>query len=374
MFENNSDGAYILEREYQHICDNVIQKYQIQESEHTGNDILIGSYFKLIKYCEGVGTGRLYFVHRSIYEYFVAEAIFNSIEDAIIDLSNESQKKFARNIAEYLKIGRLSYTINQFIEYKIKKLYSDLEVRKQRKFYRWWESAIGKMMDVGMFYYSKPIKCYKDSMFMEVNCFLNLVRILRLVLNLENKKYIMYNVKRDSLERYIRYCASVYVIWRKKPPYEILNLSKMYLNQLDLHGLDLEEVDLSDASLVKADLKNANLSKSNLQRANLKAADLQKVDLRETDLRKANLREADLRGVILDCINKQYNNIAEQRLKSANLKEAYLNRSIWRKKDICKVKQFRKAIFSYLIIEDANENKRLEKNELFPSKAVHKKK
>ena len=31
MFENNSDGAYILEREYQHICDNVIQKYQIQE-------------------------------------------------------------------------------------------------------------------------------------------------------------------------------------------------------------------------------------------------------------------------------------------------------------------------------------------------------
>ena len=31
------------------------------------------NFFKLVKHCEGVETEELYFVHRSIYEYFVAE-------------------------------------------------------------------------------------------------------------------------------------------------------------------------------------------------------------------------------------------------------------------------------------------------------------
>ena len=46
-------------------------------------DILIGNYFKLVKHCEGIETEELYFVHRTIYEYFVAETIFSSINKSV---------------------------------------------------------------------------------------------------------------------------------------------------------------------------------------------------------------------------------------------------------------------------------------------------
>ena len=369
MFEYNSDEAFISQDEYQNICNIVNQELQLQENEYINQDFLIGNYFKLVKHCEGVGTEELCFVHRSIYEYFVAETIFNSIENAMVELSNESKKEFARNVAEYLKMGDISPAISQYLEYKIRKLYGNLETRKQRSFYRWWEEAIDKMMDVGMFYYSKPIQHYRDSMFMEAKCFINLVKMLRLVLRIEQKKYIMYNVKRESLENYIKYCATVYAIWRKKSTSERLDLSKMYLKGLDLHGIDLGEVELTDANLMETNLSDVNLVKTNLRGTNLKGADLRKADLREADLRKANLREADLRGAIIEFINNLYNNLGEQRLKSANLKEAYLNNSIWREKDICRVKQFRKAIFTNLIIEDENGRRKLGKNDIFPTKS-----
>lgn len=369
MFEYNSDEAFISQDEYQNICSIVNRELQLQENEHIINqDFLIGNYFKLVKHCEGVGTEELCFVHRSIYEYFVAETIFNSIENAMMDLSNESKKEFASNVAEYLKMGNISLTIGQYLEYKIRKLYSSLEIKKQRNFYRWWEDAINKMMDVGMFYYSKPIQHYRDSMFMEVKCFINLVKMLRIVLRIEQKKYIMYNVKREPLENYIKYCATVYAIWRKKSTSERLDLSKMYLRGLDLHGIDLSEVELTDANLMEVNLSDANLVKTNLRDANLKGADLRKSDLREADLRKANLREADLRGAVIEFVNNLYTNLGEQRLKSANLKETYLNNSIWREKDICRVKQFRKAIFTNLVIEDENGRRKLGKNEIFPNK------
>ncbi len=37
-----------------------------------------------MRHCDGIESEELYFVHRSIYEYFVAETIYSSIENAII--------------------------------------------------------------------------------------------------------------------------------------------------------------------------------------------------------------------------------------------------------------------------------------------------
>lgn len=368
MFEINFDEASIPREEYENICSIVIQDQKFQENGYTEQDFLIGNYFKLVRHCEGVGTEKICFVHRSIYEYFVAETIFNSIENALLDLSNESQREFAGNIAKYLKMGDLSPTISEYLEYKIRKLYNSLETRKQKNFYYWWETAIDKMMDVGMFYYSEPIQHCSNSIYMEVKCFINLVKILRLVLKIEQKKYIMYNVKRECLEHYIKYCATVYPIWRKKFKSERLDLRKMYLKGLDLRGINLEEADLSDAYLVEANLSDAKLVKTNLQRAHLKGVPLCKADLREANLESANLREADLRGAIIELINDQYTNLEEPKLKSANLKGAYLNNSIWREKDIYRVRQLKKTIFTSLIIDDERSTRKVEKKAIFPSK------
>ena len=43
MFENNSEEAYIPQKEYQEICNSVIQ-----ENKQKNQDILIGNFFKTI--------------------------------------------------------------------------------------------------------------------------------------------------------------------------------------------------------------------------------------------------------------------------------------------------------------------------------------
>lgn len=357
MFENNPDKASIPRREYRNICGRVIREQQLQRGESIGQDFLIGNYFKLVRHCEGVESEELCFVHRSIYEYFVAETIFSSIENALNELSNESQIEFAGNIAQYLKKGELSQTISQYLAHKLRKQYSTLDSAKQQGFYWWWERAIDKMMDVGMFYYSKPVKHETDGMLMEVKCFMNLIEILRNVPGADPRKCIGGSVKRKSLEKYIRYYAVMFSVWRERATFERINLRKLDLKYLDLHAIDLAGADLAGADLMKADLEGANLTKADLQRVNLLGANLRKADLRAADLRKANLRKADLRGAVLEYVNNGYTKSDAQRLGSARLKDSCINASIWREKDILKLKQLDKTTYTNLVIEDGNGNR-----------------
>ena len=357
MFENDPNRASILQKEYRNICSRVIKEQQIQRGESVGRDFLIGNYFKLVRHCEGVETEELCFVHRSIYEYFVAETIFSSIENALNELSNESQKEFAGSIAQYLKKGELSQNISQYLRHKLSKQYSALDSIKQKNFYLWWESAINKMMDVGMFYYSKPVEHEADGVFMEVRCFMNLMEILRIVPGADPKICIGSSINRKSLEKYIRYCAVMVSVWKERGAFERLNLTKMDLKYLDLHAVDLSGADLSEAYLMKTDLEGANLTKADLKRANLLGANLRKADLRAADLREANLREVDFRGAIIEYVNKGYTKSDAQRLAGARLKDACINASLWRKKDVCRLKQLSSTIFTNLIIEDENGNR-----------------
>ena len=110
MFENNPDRAVISKKEYENICASVTKEI---EQKDIGQDFVIGNFFEL-KHCEGEKGEELYFVHRSIYEYFVVETIYSSIEDSINILSGESQEKLASNIAIYLKQGVITYTIGEY--------------------------------------------------------------------------------------------------------------------------------------------------------------------------------------------------------------------------------------------------------------------
>ena len=357
MFENNPNRASIPQKEYRNICGRVIKEQQIQRGESIGRDFLIGNYFKLVRHCEGVETEELCFVHRSIYEYFVAETIFSSIENALNELSNESQKEFAGSIAQYLKKGELSQNISQYLRHKLSKQYSTLDSVKQQNFYWWWESAINKMMDVGMFYYSKPVEHEADGVFMEVRCFMNLMEIFRIVPGAEPGNCIGSSIQRKSLEKYIRYCAVMFSVWEKRTEFEKINLRKMDLKHLDLHAIDLSGADLVEANLMKADLEGANLTKADLRRTNLLGANLRKADLRAADLRKANLRKADFRGAVIEYVRNGYTKSDEQKLASARLKNACINGSIWREKDIRKLRQLNRTTFTNLVIEDENGNR-----------------
>lgn len=53
----------------------------------------------------GWGGQEICFIHRSIYEYFIVDAIFSNIEEYMLELTEENKEKVAKSIANSLKKG-----------------------------------------------------------------------------------------------------------------------------------------------------------------------------------------------------------------------------------------------------------------------------
>lgn len=346
MFENNPSKAYIPKEEYQKICTSIMRKYG-QKDEDIKKDFLIGNYFKLVKHCSGIEKQKLYFVHRSIYEYFVSETIYNSIEKAIVESSENSQKNLAKNIAFYLKSGEITYTIGEYLKHKILKLYSEMQwnTERRKKVYQWWEDALDKMMEVGMFYYTeKNIINYENVIRKEVNCFLNFLTILRLLLETSEKKYMLEKADKKYLIRYIKYSVDENaligshekIVGTRNIDLSCISLSDTHQSDYEsiLTGINLVFVDLSGANLSKMHLSNGNLKGSNLRyadltRANLRRTYLEKADLKYANLTGADLRETNLRGADLRRTNLRGADLRDADLKGANLKGTDLNGAIF---------------------------------------------
>lgn len=416
IFENNPNNASIPKDIYLKICNDVMIK-ELKEDNNMEYDFLIGNYFKLVKHCEGIETEEIYFVHRSIYEYFVVETIYNAIENSMLELSEESKEDLAGCGAIYLKQGEITETIGYYFLIKIIKLYDDkLTLKKRMSFYQWWEGAVDKMIENGMLYYSNF--SYKNVIEKEITCFSNFVILLKLlkVFDDSNICYILKNSDRNALRRYVK-CYYIECENRGK----IAELNNLFLGNLqlnntnlreaDLHesvlknanmegtiltNADLQSVDLSKANLRSANLSGVNLSNSNLSRcclnkailssavlqgANLNKADLlwtilkdsnlQEIDLQEADLRGANLIRADLRKANLYKANLENAILREANLEGINLEEANLKNldiedSIWSESEFQSMfAELRNTKFEHLVIRGNGIKKRVYRNELF---------
>ncbi len=162
MFENNSEEAYIPQKEYQEICKKIIQ-----ENKQKNQDILIGNFFKSIKHCEGIESECVSFVHRSIYEYFVAEYIFRQI---CISIKN-SKEELASVFGKLLKKKILSSEIRVFFKFKI-------ETSELNSMFDIVCDVFNLMLSDGMTYYTK--ECYRNVMDCEMDVFVNMLDIVHL--------------------------------------------------------------------------------------------------------------------------------------------------------------------------------------------------
>ena len=341
MFENNSGEAYIPQKEYQEICNSVIQK-----NKQKNQDILIGNFFKTIKHCEGIESKRLSFVHRSIYEYFVAEYIFEQICISI----KKSKEELAGVFGRLLKKKILFIEICKFLKFKI-------ETSELNSMFDIVCDVFNLMISDGMTYYTK--ECYKNVMNCEMKVFANMLDIV----HLWDRDIYQFN---EQISNYIRYNLGLFFLDLRK-----LNLQESNLQGVNLQGVDLQEIDLRGANLQGIDLQRSNLQGANLQEANLQEANLQEVDLQESNLQRvdlwaANLQEANLQGANLERTNLQQSELQRVDLQRANLWRVNLQGSIWLLSDIAKIlPQLKEAEFEYVLVQDENEMKKIYKNELF---------
>ena len=356
MFENNPEEAYIPREEYEKICTKVMKEH-IQGNEEKKYDFLIGNYFKRVRHCEETESEKLYFIHRSIYEYFVAETIYHSIENTIRNPTDEIHVELARNLAIYLKQGILTKTIGEYLQYKIFKLSNHFDDNKKENFYQWLETTVKKMIEVGMFYYTKMnIQNYSNIILKESCCFINLLKMLRLLLMLSKRKYIMENVNIKFLEKYIKLCCIEYDTYG-------MNFSRLFLKEINLKSMELIKINLSctdlsiarlsQANLYLADLNGANLSSADLQMANLLKANLIKADLHKANLQRADLSRADLSRADLSRANLQRADLSRADLSRANLNQANLQRADLSRADLSKA-NLQGADLRYAKLNQAN--------------------
>lgn len=250
IFENNADKASIPQEKFVEICDDEMKKIG-KNGKDIQSDVLIGNYFLLIKNCEGEGTEELQFVHRSIYEYFVAVYFSVSISNLT------SKEEVAGKLGELLKTGRLSKQILEFVKYKFDKIrkYNLADITRD---------VFNIMLKDGMTYHmGKPIF---NAMDQEMNIFANMLEVVLLwnsalgKLNFRIASYLMYNyLPRLNLKG---------IILKD----ECLNWVQLPVTNLE--GADLEGVNLEGAYLSGSNLKGAYLSKAFLMGANMTSADL----------------------------------------------------------------------------------------------------
>ncbi len=366
MFENNSEEAYIPQKEYQEICNRVIQ-----ENKQKNQDILIGNFFKTIKHCEGIESERLSFVHRSIYEYFVAEYIFRQICISI----KKSKEELASIFGKLLKKEILSSEIRGFLKFKI-------ETSELNSMFDIVCDVFNLMLSDGMTYYTR--ECYKNVMDCEIRVFANMLDTV----HLWDENIYQFN---GYIINYIKHNLNAFFLDLSKINLQGANLFEANLQRVNFFraslknvtfwGANLQGVFCFEVNLQEADLQLANLRKVDLQKANLQRADLQKADLRKTNLQKANLQKVNLQGANLKeanlrlanlqrsdlrLVNLQRTDLRGANLQGSNLQGTYLQNSIWTSSDIVKIlPQLKEAEFEYIFVQDENEMKKIYKNELF---------
>ncbi len=208
------------------------------------------------------------FIHKSIYEYFVAEYIVTSIIESL----GTDEQNLAGILGKLLKSDKLTKEIIEFLKYKT---YNS----KLENMFEFISSTFNLMLRDGMTYYT--YEHYKKVHICEKNVFINMLEILHL--------WDMVVIKVDpKISDYLKYNEK----------------------NINLEGADLRNVDLTGAYLQGANLRRANLSRGNFSNNSIEyieergdvglyAIDLHGANMTGADLRGRNIKRMDFRNVII---------------------------------------------------------------------------
>lgn len=346
IFEHNDAKAFIYQKNFREICDSVRSEAE-DNSENIQSNTLIGSYFK-IKHCEGQLADEVTFVHRSIYEYFVAVYFFESL------VNMPSKEKAAGKLGELLKYGRLSEQMLQFIKCKFDSMKGcDLPALTKDIF--------NIMLRDGMTYHTdttaksgaacRTDEAYKKIVEREMDIFTNMLEVVHLwnpkmgkvdgnILSFlrHNDQFVIDLAGIELYEAYLCETSLKYADFDyanlaaanfmeanlKAASFIHANLADAHFNEANAETASFNRAKLTEANFMKANINAANFSDADLAGAIFTRANLQNATMFDADLRRAALMEADLRGADLEDADLRRANLCEANLKGATLCEAKL--------------------------------------------------
>lgn len=316
MFENES--LLLSSDKYMDIVKGV--------SKDRMEDFAISNYY----YIES-SSNTLSFCHKSIFEYFVAEYIFNTIS------SCKEVDKIAEKIAYLSKKSLFNQEILRFLRYKIeKKSYNNEDI------YMIFESVVNQMIQNGMTYYLE--KNIADILKTESLIFRNIFELLDLFyirapniklksinvttqflsqlnnrvdytlnlkncllqdLNLDNKNYFTnLDVSDSELKGSSFNNTNIHNTSFKSSKIVNVTMRQAYLRECSFASSTVENFDGQETTFESCDFTNVVISKSDFSKADLSFADfsnaiLSDINFDQSVLHRINFRGADLTGLKL---------------------------------------------------------------------------
>lgn len=230
----------------------------------------LGSYISLAETNVMITNGeKAEFIHKSIYDYYVASYIFDKLNDLII---YGEKKEIANIISDIFKQNVLSKEILIFLRYKINS-------NEIKEYFKNILETFELILQHGMSYFSdRPLLCAIQG---EINIFCNMLEIIHLWeldnnITIKNTRELIFYIKHASISHIV------------------LNLSKINLNNVNLSESDLSNADLSYANLSGAILTGCKMTKADLYCANLYQTNLSGVDFTHANLEQTNLTGANI--------------------------------------------------------------------------------
>lgn len=281
-------------------------EYKIPELSYQGYSVSILEF--PIKHLFENTSANIEFIHKSIYEYFVAEYIYKSMEDVLLNEEENVLIDLADVFGRLFTSQRLSDEILEFLKFRIRsgQLKGKFEIIN---------GTFQLMLKDGMTYHTN--RRYKNIIDIELTIFANMLEIVHVWW----QKYYKFD---NSIYKYFHVNEDVKLNLRKAIISD--ELQELDHVQIDLRYVDLREANLRDFNSGKnsVDLRYADLRNADLIEVCFKHVDLRYVDLRGVYLVGARLQEVDLRNANLRGAHLTYANMKNVDLRGADLRGAYL--------------------------------------------------
>lgn len=255
---------------------------------------------------------KIEFVHRSIYEFFVAEYIFSRISNSM----NLSVDNLAEALGEMFKNAEVSGDLEI-----LKFLQSKLENGEINFFHI--IDAFNNMLEYGMTFFIKNKQ--KDVLKCELKIFANMLTLIQIC------SFSSYYLKFNSIDKYIRANTGYFLDCRN------LSLQGAILIGANLNYSNLRFAKLKKAKLIGASLRNANLDNADLRSTDLSEAVLTASRLACAKLIRAGMVETNLSRAILTRANMCLSILHNAHLYKANLYETSLCAANLEETNLCEV-------------------------------------
>ena len=314
---------------------------------------ILSSYFHSTK--EPLQGSLVEFLHRSFYEYLLAEYYIECMLERKsfrlnVGIPSEATMMFLDGLLDILMINNLRHTkyrsdflrVFQYFDGFALQTFDIDNLERAKKLIV--QNAVDVINNYNLFI-MKP--CQSDEKWLSIkiqdNNFANIVVHQWLALFILNKFQMFEKMDKEKLE-YIVKTTSKNIPYYMKIFTDNKNMNKCDFSSVDFSNANLSYSDLSESILEYAKLEGVNFKNSILNNTNLShgkfsstpknlASDLSDSSLRNAnmsyiDLSNASLQNADLTGVDLSHANLSNVNFTDTTLKNANLSNTSLNRAV----------------------------------------------